>query len=408
MRQTSRCASLVGHSLENLRAMASQSALLLCKLLDRLARKQITARMLANMPRGFDPDGNRAASRDADTTHGLSTSDLSDLSEFIAWSHQAIRKPARGHLYEQSAETSEIMAISIFDPEYPHLLRQIPDPPLVLFCQGSLAAWRKYTVAVVGARRATRTGIEIAFDLARDLAFANVVTVSGLARGIDGAAHRGALQAGRFPTVAVLGSGLGNVYPSEHRRLAQQICDQDGLIISEFPHAAAPLKHHFPERNRIISGSADAVVLVEAGVHSGSLITARLALEQVRDVLAFPGSPRSETSAGCHRLIQQGAGLVLNADDVLHELSPPGWAQSGTEHGEQAIGMELTAQRSACYQQCGPEAAALLDVMNAEPQSLDELIFISALPPQELSVLVIELELAGFVTRFAEGYIRAS
>lgn len=207
--------------------------------------------------------------------------------------------------------------------DYPSRLGEIIDPPIVLWAAGQSLCLRAPAVAIVGSRRATPAGLAAARRLARDLARAGLVVVSGLARGIDAAAHEGALDGGGS-TVAVLGCGVDVVYPRTHARLTAGI-RQRGCLVSELPPGAAPLPRHFPLRNRIISGLALAVVVVEAAERSGSLITARMALEQGRDVLAVPGPVVSGCHRGCHALIKDGAGLVETAADVLEALgwSPP-------------------------------------------------------------------------------------
>ena len=195
----------------------------------------------------------------------------------------------------------EHFALSILDAGYPDWLRTIPDPPLVLFGLGRRSALDQQMVAIVGARRCTTTGRSMAFELAKGLAENGCNIVSGLAVGIDAAAHRGALAAQGGTTTAVLGAGFGNLYPKQNTQLAQQLLAAGGLLVSEYPTEVAPRPYHFPERNRIISGLSELTVLVEASEKSGSLITARLALEQGRDVCAVPGPPTSPLSGGCHR-----------------------------------------------------------------------------------------------------------
>jgi DNA processing protein len=206
------------------------------------------------------------------------------------------------------------------DEQYPRLLREIPDPPGVLFVRGKLEPGDGLAIAIVGTRHATQYGLRQAERLAGCLAQAGLTIVSGLARGIDAAAHRGALSAGGR-TVAVLASGVLNVYPPEHEKLAEQVAAQ-GAVLSEAPSRAVPLSGAFPQRNRIISGLSLGAVIVEAGDRSGALITARHAMEQGREVFAVPGRVDGRTARGCHRLIRDGAKLVETADDVLEELGP--------------------------------------------------------------------------------------
>jgi DNA processing protein len=207
------------------------------------------------------------------------------------------------------------------DADYPPNLKHIADPPPYLFARGVLTPEDRGSVAVVGARAASDAGLRMAERLGFELAAHGFIVVSGLARGIDGAAHRGALQAnGR--TVAVLGCGIDVAYPPEHRQLAETIVEQGGAILSELPLGTAPVPENFPSRNRILSGLSLGVVIVEAAEKSGSLITARLALEQDRQVFAVPGSPLSGKTRGSNRLIKQGALLVECVEDVIEDLAP--------------------------------------------------------------------------------------
>lgn len=208
--------------------------------------------------------------------------------------------------------------IRLDSPRFPPLLAQIPDPPEELWTRGDVSICAKPAVAVVGARAASRGGIAIASAIAGDLARAGIVVVSGLARGIDSAAHVAALDAGG-KTIAVLGTGIDVVYPAEHRELTERIA-RDGLLISEFLPGAPPEVFHFPRRNRIISGLSRAVVVVEAAEKSGSLITARLAADQGREVMVVPGPVLGGRNRGAHALIRDGAKLVESAVDILQEL----------------------------------------------------------------------------------------
>lgn len=215
----------------------------------------------------------------------------------------------------------EIQTIRMADAEYPPLLREIPHPPTPLYYRGTLNVSNAVsaTVAIVGTRRATRYGLETARALARDLSFAGVLVVSGLALGIDAQAHRGALE-GKTPTWAVLGSGLNQIYPAHNRLIAKKILEEGGAIISEFPPDHPPEKWTFPQRNRIIAGLSRATIVVEAPEKSGALITARLALEYNRDVGAVPGEVSSIHSVGTNRLLKMGAAMIRSAQDVLEVI----------------------------------------------------------------------------------------
>lgn len=215
---------------------------------------------------------------------------------------------------------SHVEVVTIDDRSYPEALRHIPGAPVVLYVKGSLPAYPHVALAVVGSRRAALYGIRIARSLSSRLAELGIVIASGLARGIDAAAHEGTLQVNGV-TVAVLGCGLAQIYPPEHAPLAERIVEQ-GALISEFPMTVGPLAVNFPRRNRIISGLCAGVVVVEAANRSGAMITAQFALEQGRDVFAVPGPVDHPNSRGVHRLIQQGAKLVSCPEDILEELLP--------------------------------------------------------------------------------------
>lgn len=284
----------------------------------------------------------------------------------------------------------------------PALLSAIPDRPLALFCDGDVATLGRPAVAIIGARRASRFGAAFAEQLGRDLALAGLTVVSGLAYGIDAAAHRGALMAdgihgsGGGATVAVLGSGLEYIYPASNRALAERI-RRNGCLVSEYLPYTPPARHRFPERNRIVSGLSSAVIVVEAGERSGSLITARLALEQGRDVYAVPGPPGNELSAGCHRLIRQGAALVTSAEQVLAEL--PGWVQPDALVPASAASDEHSSRLSEKEQ-------SLLSMLSSEPRPLEWLAEQAPQPTSELLGTLTGLELAGFVEATLHGYIR--
>ncbi len=275
-------------------------------------------------------------------------------------------------------------------PGYPPALRTIPDPPARLYVRGRLREEDRLAVAVVGARRASPYGVAVARRLASDLARCGVTVVSGLARGIDAAAHEGALEAGGR-TVAVLGCGPDVVYPPEHARLMAKII-ASGAVLSEHPPGTPPLRHHFPRRNRLISGLSLGVVVVEGRADSGALITADCALEQGREVFAVPGPVTSPTSALPHRLVQQGAKLVRGVEDILEELRlpvrvPPPGATSQLAGAEEAVYARLTL----------------------DPQHLDAVALQCGLPVAEVSRALVALELRGLV-RALPGlrYVRAA
>ncbi|MCK4519620.1 MAG: DNA-processing protein DprA [Candidatus Omnitrophica bacterium] len=212
----------------------------------------------------------------------------------------------------------KIDCLDIFDPDYPKSLREISNPPLVLYLRGDRKILDKFLFAIVGSRKPTSYGISIAKEFSLQLSEKGMVIVSGLARGIDTIAHREAIQGGA--TIAVLGSGLLNIYPRENKELSREIASA-GVVISEFPLLTSPLRENFPRRNRIVSGISRGVLVVEAGLRSGALITAHLACEQNREVFAIPGSVNSALSKGTHILIKEGAKLVDCLDDILEELN---------------------------------------------------------------------------------------
>ncbi len=277
--------------------------------------------------------------------------------------------------------------VVLTDPDYPRLLKEIPDPPPLLYVYGRLEG-HSMNLAVVGSRNATSYGLRTTADLCRSLATRNLSIVSGMARGIDTAAHEGALSAGG-KTIAVLGSGLERIYPAENRRLYHRIAE-NGAVVSEFPLQAEPEAHHFPIRNRIISGMSLGTMVVEATRKSGSLITARLAAEQNREVFAVPGSVQSFKSAGTHTLIKQGAKLVEHAQDVIEELVPlvpvdPGHGKTSGDQSRPELD-SLSDDEIRVYQALDPY-----------PMHIDDLARKISMEPGKLLSLLLKLELNGMV-----------
>jgi DNA processing protein len=283
------------------------------------------------------------------------------------------------------------------DADYPAVLLQLPDPPPLLYAVGQLRFLRAPCLAMVGSRHATPQGRDNARHFAAHFSRVGLTVVSGLALGVDGAAHDGALE-GPGSTIAVVGTGLDQVYPRRHVTLAARV-SQAGLLLSEFPLGTPPLSPHFPKRNRIIAGLSMGTLVVEAAVQSGSLITARLANEFGREVFAIPGSIHSPQSRGCHRLIQQGAKLVETAEDVLQELPwTPG--DSSTEASTGSAAAELATPPDDA-----PAAAtdSLLAAMGHDPVTLDALIARCGWPAHLLSAKLLEFELTGQVARLPGG-----
>ncbi len=283
----------------------------------------------------------------------------------------------------KAASTRGLQLIASRTPGYPERLWEIPDPPIVLWARGD-APINGRSVAIVGSRRSTPTGLMVARELGRDLASAGWTIVSGLALGVDGAAHEAALDAGG-ETIAVLGCGADVVYPHEHRALAARVVAR-GRILSEFPPGSAPRPWHFPLRNRIISGLAQAVVVVEASERSGSLITAKLAMEQGRDVLAVPGSAASGRYRGSHALIRDGARLVETVDDVLDELEGVS-RESRARPGKSRRALSKLEETMAV----------------GEPYSADDLAALTGRPAPELLAELGSLEVQGKIGRAGGG-----
>ena len=279
------------------------------------------------------------------------------------------------------------------DTDYPPLLREIPDPPAMLYVVGERRVLSHPQLAVVGSRNPTPMGRENARAFAKTLAGAGLTVTSGLALGVDGAAHRGALEAGG-KSIAVAGTGLDRVYPARHRELAHALV-KHGALVSEFPLGTPPLPENFPIRNRIISGLSLGTLVVEAALQSGSLITARLATEQGREVFAIPGSIHSPQARGCHALIRQGAKLVETAQDVLEELGPLARVAQQTAHENNAPAL-----------QPDPSMVVLLKQIGHDPVSIDTIIERSGLTADAVSSMLLQMELNGLVSRCPGGKVQ--
>ncbi len=275
--------------------------------------------------------------------------------------------------------------IVLTDADYPQALLNIPDPPLLLHAKGNRTLLNRPALAIVGSRHATAQGIRTAESFAEALSLAGLCIVSGMAHGVDAAAHRGGLK-GQGSSIAVVGTGLDRIYPAANRELAHVLAE-NGLLISEFPLGTPPLASNFPRRNRIISGLSLGCLVVEASLQSGSLITARLALEQGREVFAIPGSIHAPQAKGCHYLIKQGAKLVEDAQDILGELQ------------------HFSALRS--MPEAAPDATApehpLLAHLGYDPVDMDSLSMRSGLTIEALSAILLQLELEGRVAVLPSG-----
>lgn len=284
----------------------------------------------------------------------------------------------------REAENRGARILAYTDPEYPRLLKEIHDPPIVLYAMGNDIPDNRIFIAVVGSRNSTSYGQKASEKIGQGLARRGLGVVSGMARGIDSASHWGCLE-GRGHTIAVLGTGIDVVYPPSNRRLYDHIADK-GTIISEFPMGSPPMPNNFPMRNRIISGLSRGTVIVEATKNSGSLITASLALEQGRELFAVPGSINSFKSTGCHYLIKQGACLIENADDIL-----------------EALGMNYpSVPKTDTFMEMTPEGmddaeSALYNIIGDYPVHIDQIAREGKMTPGEVSSLLTKMELKGLI-----------
>lgn len=293
---------------------------------------------------------------------------------------------------------SDRYLVTFHDPQYPELLKQITDPPPLLFAQGDLALLSQWQLAIVGSRSPSKSGLDLAYDFAHYLVQGDIAITSGLATGIDTAAHQGALSAAG-KTIAVVGTGLDRVYPAKNRGLAHNIAET-GLIVSEFALGTPPKAENFPRRNRIISGLSLGTLVVEAAIKSGSLITARMALEQGREVFAIPGSIHNPLAKGCHQLIREGAKLVETAKDILEELGAIAAFESSNESS-------FSPQQQAINND--GEYQVLFKCMGYDPIEIDRLVACSGLTAESVSSMLLLLELQGEVESLPGGrYVRVS
>jgi len=335
-------------------------------------------------PRSGENRGVTAADRPGEPVawlerlHGPGERDPAGIARDLAW----LAGPGR-------------MLLTADDPRYPGQLAAVPGMPPALFVEGDPVLLSRPQVAIVGSRSATAAGREIAFDFAARLAAHGFAITSGLAAGIDAAAHRGALAAGGV-TIAVCGTGLDRVYPAEHRELADRIAAA-GSLVSEFPTATPPAASNFPRRNRLMSGLSRGVLVIEAASRSGSLITARLAGDQGREVMAVPGSIHNPLARGCHRLIKDGAALVETVDDVLAALGEPGHESATNSASEGGLFAKIPG---------GPldsDAEMLLNALGFGPAGLDRLVERTGLAARSVISKLQLLELEGRVESLAGG-----
>ncbi len=297
--------------------------------------------------------------------------------------------------------------LTLEDRLYPEALRQISDPPALLFVVGDAEILALPQIALVGSRNASPQGLENAYVYSRYLSEQGLVPTSGLALGIDAAAHNGGLQ-GLGLTVAVLGTGVDRIYPARHLALAQQIVEQGGVLVSELALGTPPLAQNFPKRNRIISALSLGVVVVEAALKSGSLITARMALEQGREVFALPGSIHNPLSKGCHSLIRQGALLVDSAEQILQELAPQLDGCSVLGALDHAVDRAAAERSVPSLAGLSAQELQLLQATGYEATSLDRLVLRSGLSVAQVQTQLLSLELQGWVAVVPGGYQRTA
>jgi len=300
---------------------------------------------------------------------------------------------------DKELEIAEKTGSSLFclpADSYPNILKNIYDPPILLYGRGKYLKQDQQAIAIVGTRKASYYGLQQAQQFAYELAKRGVTIVSGLAKGVDIAAHRGALEAGGR-TIAVLGSGLERIYPAWHKKDAQQIMQQ-GIVFSEYPFYTEPLPMHFPRRNRIISGLSLGIIVIEARLKSGALITAHVGLEQGREIFALPGEIGNALSQGPHTLIQQGAKLVTNIDDILEEIQPLSSLvkKTSTETQTDNIEEEMTESEKKIW-----------DVLSSVPKSLDFLSYHVDLSNSELHQVLFQMEIKGWISLIpGSGFLR--
>ena len=295
--------------------------------------------------------------------------------------------------WHQASPTHHIITLN--NPSYPPRLKQISTPPLVLFVHGNPDLLLKPQLAIVGSRKATPLGLKIAHHFAQQLSQSGLIITSGLAHGIDTQAHQGALAAAA-PTIAILGTGINRIYPHANRQLAQRIQDV-GAVVSELPINSPPKAHHFPQRNRVISGLCLGTLVVEAQIKSGSLITARHALEQNRSVFAIPGSILNKLSTGCHELIKAGATLVNDYKDIINEITP----QLGPNHGITPCNKKQHQQNTLDRTQ-----GNLLEYIDFSLTTIGHLENTTGMPIAKINSILSFLELNGYIKKMPGGYIR--
>lgn len=313
--------------------------------------------------------------------------EIRDILRTKKYSEDEILKLAKKEL--ERAKERGVKILFIKDVEFPEKLKKISYPPLFLYVKGEFREDINL-IAIIGSRKPTSYGKEVAYQFSKKLAESGVGIVSGLARGIDSISHRGALEANGY-TIGVLGCGVDIIYPSENRELFERIVKNKGAIISEFPFGTKPRKENFPIRNRIISGLSEGVVVIEAGKKSGTLITAKWALDQGKEVFAVPGSVFSSQSEGTHLLIKEGANVVTSPEEILEHF---GWEK------------KLTLEKEKTEVEISEEEKEILSVLSSYPQHVEEIFAKIDRPPFEILSLLTELELKGLVENLPGKYVK--
>lgn len=363
----------------------SDKLIIALSLLPRVGRK-LTAKIV-NQPDLLNASGSSAFKS------LITPSNISTLDQYFAsrgWLFEAVES------CEQFINQFEIKFISQRDRQFPSRLIQIPDSPPYLFYKGDLALLQEPQIAIVGSRKASRAGLQHAYGFARELASSGLVITSGLAQGVDASAHRGAVDNG-FASVAVMGTGLDSIYPKSNIELANKLLEK-GCWVSEYLPGAKPLAANFPRRNRIISGLSLGVLIVEARPKSGTLITARMALEQNRDVFAIPGSIDYKGSHGCNQLIQEGAVLVQSYEDILNYLK--------VELREQLNEKIYPYEKQGQTPEVTGALAIVLSKLDYTPVTIDKLANDLAMKHEVVQSLLVELELLGCIDCVAGCYQR--